>query len=126
MQIREDQMKVLIVEDNGLIALELERIVSAAGHDVVGPVATLEQALAYAGAAQVALVDLGLADGDSGSQLARRLIDRFRLKVIFVTGSPSQVGLGLEGSSDIIAKPFSDAQIIQGLEKAGAELHVYS
>lgn len=88
-------MKVMIVEDENIIALELERIVQEAGHQTVGPVSTVEQALAYAPKSDVALVDLNLSDGLSGAQLARRLIDRFGVDVIFVTGSPESVGNGI-------------------------------
>jgi len=111
-------MRVLIIEDEPIIALELERIVRDTGHEVIGSVVTLEQALAHAPRAEAALVDLGLADGASGSALGRRLMDRFHIKVIFVTGSPKEVGSGLSGCIDIVAKPFSDAQISASLKKA--------
>lgn len=111
-------MKVLIVEDELLIAVELDRIVDGAGHEVVGMVASVDQALAYAAKAEVALVDLRLADGPSGGSLARRLIDRFDIKVIFVTGNPNEVGYGLDGAIDVIAKPFTDERIIAALSKA--------
>jgi DNA-binding LytR/AlgR family response regulator len=111
-------MKIMIVEDEPLVTLELERIATEAGHEVVGSFMTAEQALAYASKAQVAFVDLGLADGHSGAGLARRLTDRFRIKVIFVTGSPERVGYGLEGAVGVIDKPFTDKMIIDALEKA--------
>lgn len=111
-------MRVLIVEDEPIIALELERIVKEAGHEAIGPASTVEQALAHARRADTALVDLGLSDGSSGAALARRLIDRFRLKVIFVTGNPQEVGHGLAGSIDIVGKPFTDERILQSLAKA--------
>ncbi|MFK0335540.1 response regulator [Rhizobium sp. NPDC090275] len=111
-------MRVLIVEDEALVALELERIVTEAGHTAVGPVATVEQALAHAPRVDVALVDLGLSDGMSGAVLARRLTDRFGISVVFVTGSPGDVGHGLDGAVDVIGKPFFDERIRQGLEKA--------
>ncbi len=113
-------MRVLIVEDEALIAIELERIVTEAGHKAVGPVATVEQALAHAPRVDVALVDLGLADGMSGGALARRLTDRYGISVVFVTGSPGDVGHGLDGAVDVIGKPFSDERIRQGLDKANA------
>ncbi|MBB3286773.1 MULTISPECIES: response regulator [Rhizobium] len=111
-------MKIMIVEDEPLVALELERIAIEAGHEVVGPFMTAEQALAYASKARVAFVDLGLADGHSGAGLARRLTDRFGIKVIFVTGSPERVGYGLEGAVGIVGKPFTDKVILDALEKA--------
>ena len=111
-------MKVLIVEDELLIAVELDRIADGAGHEIVGVVASVDQALAYAAKAEVALVDLRLADGPSGGSLARRLIDRFGIKVIFVTGNPNEIGYGLDGAIDVIAKPFADERIITALSKA--------
>ncbi|MDR7145107.1 response regulator [Rhizobium sp. BE258] len=111
-------MRVLIVEDETLIAMELERIVTDAGHSAVGPVSTVEQALAHAPRVEAALVDLGLADGLSGAALARRLIDRYGTKVIFVTGTPREVGHGLDGAVDVVGKPFSDERILQSLAKA--------
>ncbi len=113
-------MKVLIVEDELLIAAELDRIVELAGHEIIGIAATIDQALAHAARADVALVDLRLADGASGSSLARRLIDRFGIKVIFVTGNPGEIGYGLDGSVDVVSKPFSDARVVSVLEKAEA------
>ncbi len=114
-------MRVLIVEDEALTAMELERIVTDAGHSTVGPVSTVEQALAHAPRVEAALVDLGLADGLSGAALARRLIDRYGTKVIFVTGTPREVGHGLDGAVDVIGKPFSDERILQSLAKAGTK-----
>ncbi|OWV77247.1 hypothetical protein ATY77_29560 [Rhizobium sp. R634] len=111
-------MKVMIVEDENFIAMELERIAQDAGHQTVGPVSTIEQALAYAPRSDVALVDLSLSDGLSGAQLARRLIDRFGVDVIFVTGSPESVGNGIEGALDVIAKPFTDERIAGALARA--------
>jgi len=113
-------MKVMIVEDENIIALELERIAQEAGHQTVGPLSTVEQALAYAPRSDVALVDLSLSDGLSGAQLARRLIDRFGVDVIFVTGSPESVGNGIAGALDVISKPFTDERIVSALSRAKA------
>ncbi len=116
-------MRVLIVEDEAIIALELERIVTDAGYVALGPVWTVEQALAYAPRADVALIDLVLADGSSGPALARRLIDRHGMGVIFVTGTPGKVGHGLDGAVDVIGKPFTDERIRQSLAKADFRSH---
>lgn len=115
-------MNVMIVEDESIIALDLERIAEEAGHQVICTASTVERALAYAKKADIALVDLGLADGMSGSALARRLIDRFGLEVIFVTGSPNEVGHGIEGARAVIAKPFTDERIAAALEAASRGL----
>ena len=110
-------MRVLIVEDETLIAELLETVVQEQGHETIGPVSTMEQALAYAPRTDIALVDLGLSDGNSG-HLARRLIDRFGIDVIFVTGDPGPVQQGFDGALAVVRKPFSDDDIIDALGRA--------
>lgn len=115
-------LNVMIVEDELLVALELERIIDSSGHTIIAIVATVDQALAYAPKVDIAFVDIRLAGGDNGALLARRLIDRFHTKVIFVTANPSEVGNGLDGAVDLISKPFTDERILAGLAKAVALL----
>lgn len=110
-------MRVLIVEDEPMIAELLEVLVQEQGHEALGPVATVEQALAYAPRGDIALVDLGLSDGNSGHLLARRLIDRFGIDVIFVTGDPGQLQ-GFDGALAVVRKPFRDEEIADALAKA--------
>lgn len=114
-------MKILIVADELLIALELERIVVEAGHTVVGPVATLDGVSAYAVQAALVLLDVRLADGHAGSVIGRRLMDRFGVNVIFVTANPDSVGYGLEGASGVIMRPFTDKDIISAIDRALSE-----
>ncbi|MBB5574940.1 MULTISPECIES: response regulator [Rhizobium] len=111
-------MNVLIVEDEGLVALQLKKIAADAGFSVLGPASGVEQALAYARRAEIALVDVGLSEGKSGPQLARRLIDRFHTTVIFVTGIPEAIRQGFGGAFAIIPKPFSDKQVAEALRRA--------
>ena len=111
-------MRVLIVEDEFLIASLLETVVQEYGHESIGPASTVEQALAYAPRADIALVDLSLADGNSGQLLARRLIDRFGIDVIFVTGDPGPVQQGFDGALAVVRKPFRDEEITDALAKA--------
>lgn len=111
-------MRVLIVEDEFLVAQLLEGVVQDHGHEAIGPVSTVEQALAYAPRADIALVDLSLADGNSGHLLARRLIDRFGIDVIFVTGDPQSVQQSFDGALAVVGKPFRDEEVARALEKA--------
>ncbi|MEZ2223425.1 response regulator [Rhizobium sp. RCC_161_2] len=111
-------MNVLIVEDEGLVALVLKDIAINAGLSVLGPASGIEQALAYATRADIALVDLGLLDGKSGLQLARRLIDRFNTTVIFVTGTPEAARREFGDAFAVIGKPFTDKQVVDALHQA--------
>ena len=112
-------MKVLIVEDEAIIAQQLAAIAADVGFDTLGPASTMEQALAYAPRADIALIDVGLADGKSGMQLARRLIDRYYTTVVFVTGAPEVLKDGFAGAFAAIAKPFFDEEVADVLRRAG-------
>ncbi|NTF46602.1 hypothetical protein A6U86_32780 [Rhizobium sp. AC27/96] len=111
-------MKVLIVEDEGIIAEHLRMIAIDTGFTPLGPASTMEQAMAYGPKAEIALIDVGLVDGSSGLQLARRLIDRHYTTVIFVTGAPQILKDGFAGALGVIAKPFLDAEVTEILERA--------
>jgi DNA-binding NarL/FixJ family response regulator len=82
-------LNVLIVEDEMLIAFDLELQVEAAGHHVVG----LAQNLASCKDAvskcmpDVALMDLRLKGGESGEDVARWLKDKMAVRCIFVSGN---------------------------------------
>ncbi|CCM78169.1 response regulator [Rhizobium mesoamericanum] len=115
-------MNVMIVEDEYYIAMDLQSIVEQAGYCSLEPLATMEQALAYANKADIALVDLRLADGMTGPALGRKLMDRFGVEVIYVTAIPEDLGTGLEGACEVITKPFTAEQISKALAKA-ARLH---
>jgi two-component system, response regulator PdtaR len=71
-------MILLVAEDEALIALVLELELSGAGHRVLGPAATPEEALALVEGTrpELALIDINLAAGGDGIGLARTLRDR--------------------------------------------------
>ena len=68
-------LRVLIVEDEALVAAELEWLVLDAGHEPVGSAVAGDEAAALAGATQpdLALVDVNLGDGPTGGSAARGL-----------------------------------------------------
>jgi DNA-binding response OmpR family regulator len=103
--------RVLIVEDEFLVALQLEDILIDCGHDVVGNVSDLASADGITEAADVALVDLNLRDGLTGPEIARRLCDRFGTRIIYVTANPSQIDMPAECTLGVIQKPFSRGAI---------------
>jgi two-component system, response regulator PdtaR len=71
-------MKVLIVEDELLIAMDLEMAVTTLGHDVCGIAASANDVIAQAGAHQpdVTLMDIRLSGGSSGVHAAREIYAR--------------------------------------------------
>lgn len=107
-------VRVLILEDDPFIALDLCSIVEAEGHEVVGVCASLAQARTHlADAFDFALLDIDLADGKS-FDVASVLADR-EIPFAFVSASQrSEVPLHLRGAR-FIAKPYEEATILRSL-----------
>ena len=101
-------MRILIVEDQPLIALHLEHDLVGDGHEIVGIAATRQQALALAGdqAPDLAFVDVQLADGDTGIAIARQLASP-QLKVVFLTGSAELLPEDGAGAIGVLGKPYA-------------------
>lgn len=102
---------VLIIEDEPLIALQIEDIVRSLGHNVVGIAATHSQAVALVEAhrPQLVLADVQLADGSSGIDAVNEILEKFSVPVIFITAFPERLLTGERPEPTyLITKPFSD------------------
>jgi ActR/RegA family two-component response regulator len=86
---------ILICEDDAFLAADLSMSVESAGHEVVGVCANAADALKAASdiVPDVAFVDLELADGHTGSAIAKSL-QAMGVKVVVLSGHPN-VGAGL-------------------------------
>ncbi|RVT43724.1 response regulator [Sphingobium algorifonticola] len=103
--------RVLIVEDEIFVALEIEDIVTSAGFAVSAIAADRAAALSAAPESDIALVDLNLRDGPTGPLIGQTLARDFGIKVIYVTANPSQIGPAAEAALGVITKPFRSATI---------------
>ncbi len=103
--------KLLIVEDEILVALELEDIVQSAGFEVVGIAADRAGALRVADDADIALVDLNLRDGATGPSIGEALARDRGVRVIYITANPAQIGAAATTALGVIPKPFSPATV---------------
>jgi CheY-like chemotaxis protein len=103
---------VLIVEDEIFVAMDIERILSDAGHKVVAIASDQKEALSIADQIELAFVDVNLRDGATGPQIARELSSRFGARIIYVTANPAQIGEVAPTSVGCIRKPFSEAAIL--------------
>ena len=119
-------MRVLVAEDDPIIALGLSRRLAALGHEVVGPVATVAEAAALArdgGGADLYLFDVDLADGD-GIALARSLSEEGpRRPVVILTGLDAPDVLDRSIAAGVLAhltKPVDDRQLEAALRLAAA------
>lgn len=106
-----DEIKtdILIIEDETMIAVDLELIVNDIGHNVVGVAKTEEEAVAMARAQKPGLVlaDIRLADGSSGLDAVNRILPNLEVPVIFITAYPEKLLTGERPEPTfLIAKPF--------------------
>ncbi|MBZ6413915.1 MAG: response regulator [Methylobacterium sp.] len=106
-------LRVLIVEDEAFIALELECLIEEAGHVAVGVATRSQEAVALARdlSPDVALVDVHLADGPTGIGVAQDLSARPGTTVLFTTANAKRVPPDFAGAAGIIAKPYSERVI---------------
>ncbi len=109
---------VLIVEDEFLVALELEDILTDAGHTVVGIAPDQAAVHKLERTPQVALVDLNLRDGPSGPSIARQLAERYGTIIVYVTANPGQIGKPAPTALGVIQKPFSQHAILAAVSLA--------
>jgi CheY-like chemotaxis protein len=110
----------LIVEDEIFVALDLERILTDAGYNVAGIAADSRTALESAPGCSFAFVDVNLRDGATGPEIARRLVDDFGVKIVFVTANPSQIGSDIKALG-YIRKPFSERAILAAAAMAAGQ-----
>lgn len=112
--------RVLIVEDELIIALDLEDMVTDVGFEVSGLASSLEHALNLAEATDIAFVDVNLSDGASGPAIGRILAEDFGITVVFMTGNPEVVADGVQGTLGVVSKPVSPRTVQETLTYAAA------
>lgn len=108
--------RVLIVEDEYFIAVDLAGILISHGADVVGPVPTVDEALekVLAGGFDVAALDIGLVDGFSFAVADE--LKRQGIPFMFVTGyGPEQIPAVL-ADVPCLQKPWSASELVSVVE----------
>lgn len=100
---------VLIIEDEALIAQDIEFIVRDLGHHVIGIARTHKEAIALAKDRQPGLIlaDIQLADGSSGLSAVNEMLESFDAPVIFITAFPERLLTGERPEpAFLISKPY--------------------
>jgi CheY-like chemotaxis protein len=101
--------RVLIIEDEPIIALDLENLVTELGHKVVATAATRAEAVSKAHSERPGLVlaDINLGEGGSGIDAVAEILNSFDIPVIFITAYPEKLLTGERPEPTyLIAKPF--------------------
>jgi CheY-like chemotaxis protein len=105
---------ILIIEDEVLIALDLEGLVESLGHRVIGIARTRTDALALAKVKRPGLIlaDIQLADGSSGMEAVNDLLATFEVPVIFITAYPERFLTGERPEpAFLISKPYQPSTV---------------
>ncbi|MCB4824971.1 response regulator [Roseicella aerolata] len=113
-------MRILVVEDEALIALMLTESLERAGHEVMGPAATLDEALALCEPAppELALLDVDLQDGSNGVDVARALFERWGVLSIFASGQLMEARRVRDIALGYIRKPYEAETVLRSVEMA--------
>jgi len=113
--------RILVVEDEPLVAFDNEHFLRDAGYEVVATVDNVADALAYIGSEDISLVltDMRLSGDGSGLDVARAARDR-GLPVMFVTGSCPQEAPAVAVAC--LTKPYSPRDLRAAIEAVDARL----
>jgi CheY-like chemotaxis protein len=114
--------KVMVIEDETIIAMDLKGIVQAMGHEVTGVARTHGAAveLGRAKRPDLILADIQLADGSSGIDAVNELLGELGdLPVIFITAFPERLLTGDRPEpAFLISKPYSEEQVRSAVSQA--------
>jgi response regulator of citrate/malate metabolism len=104
-------LKVLIVEDEPIVAHDLKKIAEISGEEVVGLAARVSDARSLSPLEpELALVDLNLKDGATGPHISA-MLSRDDVTVVLVTANLQQIPLDFCGAIGAVAKPFTSQNI---------------
>jgi CheY-like chemotaxis protein len=118
---RQTHADVLIIEDEPIIAMDIESIVRDLGHNVTGVAVTRDEAIAQARKSPPGLVlaDIQLADDSSGIDAVKDILAEFAVPVIFITAFPERLLTGARPEPTfLITKPFQRATVKAAISQA--------
>jgi len=118
---REQSTSVLIIEDEPLISMQLEDLVSSLGHEIAGTAATRTQAQEAVADKTPGLVlaDIQLADGSSGLDAVDDILAITSVPVIFITAYPERLLTGDRPEPTyLVTKPFQEQTVRAAISQA--------
>ncbi len=118
---KQTRARVLIIEDEPIIAMDIETIVRDLGHDVTGVAVTRDEAVSSAMSDRPGLVlaDIQLADDSSGVDAVKDILAEFQVPVIFITAFPERLLTGERPEPTfLITKPFQRSTVKAAISQA--------
>ncbi|WP_298811939.1 response regulator [uncultured Sphingomonas sp.] len=118
---KQTRARVMIIEDEPIIAMDIESIVRDLGHDLTGVAVTRDEAVALAMEDRPGLVlaDIQLADDSSGIDAVKDILAEFQVPVIFITAFPERLLTGERPEPTfLITKPFQRSTVKAAISQA--------
>jgi DNA-binding response OmpR family regulator len=108
-------MDILVVEDETLVAFALEWALRIAGHQVLGPVDSVGDAidLCRERRPDFALIDLNLRDGGDGVEVACYLNQHYQTPCLFLSAQVAHARANCRFALGLVRKPYDSARIIE-------------
>ena len=113
--------KVLVIEDEPIIAADLESLVEELGHQVTGNATTYTEAMSMVKSDPPGLIlcDIQLADGSSGIDAANDILKEMDVPIIFITAFPERLLTGDRPEPTfLIPKPFQENTVKAAIGQA--------
>lgn len=112
--------RILIIEDEALVAMELRFVLEDLGYEVAGSAADARTArnLVKETEVDLALVDIHLSDGPTGIDLGRDLACDEGVTVLYMTANPGMVRDGVKGTIGVLSKPTDERAVQTAVEYA--------
>ncbi|GLQ15947.1 response regulator [Maritalea porphyrae] len=111
---RQVATNVMIIEDEPLIAMDIEQMVEGLGHSVTGIARTHDEARTLYSRKKpgIVLADIQLADGSSGIDAVNEILTQDDLPVIFITAYPERLLTGERPEPTfLVTKPFREETV---------------
>jgi CheY-like chemotaxis protein/DNA-directed RNA polymerase specialized sigma24 family protein len=118
---RQTRARILIIEDEAVIAMDLSDLVTGAGHEVCAVETTASGAVTAAKRERpdLVLADIQLADGSSGIDAVKEILSSFEVPVIFITAFPDRLLTGERPEPTfLITKPYSPDMVRAAVSQA--------
>lgn len=114
--------RVMVIEDEAIIAMDITAIVEEIGHKVAGVARTRAEAveLAAGDRPDLILADIQLADNSSGIDAVNDILGQFEdVPVVFITAFPERLLTGSKPEpAFLITKPFTEEQVRSAVSQA--------
>lgn len=111
-------MRILVVEDDTLLAFMVEEALKGGGYAPLGPARTAAAALAIATADRpdLALVDIDLGEAGSGVEVVRQLAERLQIASVYLTGQEGLARSHSDHALGLVSKPVSPDELLSAVD----------